>query len=128
MTSWSTAFLPFLRFLSRRRSSSGIAPGAAEATGRGGTLPVGAALATGRGRTGVGITGLGAKVGGADRDGPDGAAAWAGSAAVSANGDSACAHQRHLLLLEGSQVAAHEDVQLLEHAHELLAGDAELRR
>src|SRR2546425_4783243 len=63
--SWSTSdFLPFLRFFpfSRRRSSSGMAPGAAEATGRGGgggTGPPGVALATGLGRTGVGITDLG---------------------------------------------------------------------
>src|SRR5207247_9906828 len=63
--SWSTSdFLPFLRFFpfSRRRSSSGMAPGAAEATGRGGgggTGPPGVALATGLGRTGGGITGLG---------------------------------------------------------------------
>src|SRR2546427_8815387 len=70
--SWSTNdFFPFLRFLpfSRRRSSSGGAPGAAEATGRGGTAapgPDGVPRATGRGRTGVGMKGLGAY--GADGD------------------------------------------------------------
>src|SRR5207247_1325905 len=70
--SWSTCdFFPFLRFLpfSRRRSSSGGAPGAADATGRGGTDvpgPDGAPRATGRGRTGVGINGFegGAEAGG----------------------------------------------------------------
>src|SRR5436305_1554263 len=72
--SWSTSdFFPFLRFfpLSRRRSSSGPAPGAAEATGRGGTAPPGAALATGLGRTGVGITGRGGAGGGAASPGPE---------------------------------------------------------
>src|SRR6266487_1883584 len=55
-------FLPF----SRRRSSGGGAPGAADATGRGGTVllplgppPDGAPRATGRGRTGVGMKGRG---------------------------------------------------------------------
>src|SRR5437773_2378143 len=38
------------------------------------------------------------------------------------------AHQRHLLGLERRQVTAHKDVQLLEHAEQLLRGDAELRR
>ncbi len=37
-------------------------------------------------------------------------------------------HQRHLLVLDRRQVTTHEDVHLLEHAHELLAGDAELSR
>ena len=37
------------------------------------------------------------------------------------------AHQRHLLVLERRQMTAHEDVHLLEHAHQLLAGDTEFR-
>src|SRR5205085_4351830 len=79
-------FFPFLRFfpLSRRRSSSGIAPGAADATGRGGTAPPGAALATGLGRTGVGITGRGG--GGAARPGPDAVAAVGAANGLAANG------------------------------------------
>src|SRR3989442_5008868 len=53
--------LALLPALLRRRSSSGTAPGAAEATGRGGggTTAPGVALATGRGRTGVGMNGRG---------------------------------------------------------------------
>src|SRR5206468_3271632 len=88
--SWSTSdFLPFLRFFpfSRRRSSSGMAPGAAEATGRGGgggTGPPGVALATGLGRTGVGITGLGGggagAAGGGGRGGGGGPRAAGGGA------------------------------------------------
>src|SRR5881409_2300566 len=234
--SWSTSdFLPFLRFFpfSRRRSSSGMAPGAAEATGRGGgggTGPPGVALATGLGRAGVGITGLGGGGGGGGgRRGGDGRSRSRGgerrgrlwlprglhgdrevleqrgralferrllllddfrrferfprlelalrfdrglglrlglggghlgrgtAAALGTrfrhDGDRlgrldgaaplrrrrrllqlallalpAGAHQRHLLGLERRQVAAHEDVQLLEHAHELLRGDPEFRR
>src|SRR5947207_1866435 len=38
------------------------------------------------------------------------------------------AHERHLLRLERGEMAAHEDVLLLEHADELLCGDAELSR
>src|SRR3989475_2271281 len=41
---------------------------------------------------------------------------------------SARAHQRHLLRLERRQVTAHEDVLLLEHAEQLLRGDAKLCR
>src|ERR1051325_7565271 len=55
--SWSTSdFFPFLRFLpfSRRRSSCGLAPGAADATGRGGAGAPGRGLATGFGGEGVG--------------------------------------------------------------------------
>src|SRR4029077_7940252 len=37
-------------------------------------------------------------------------------------------HQRHLLRLERREVAAHEDVLLLEHAHELLSGDPKFSR
>src|SRR3989441_998394 len=37
-------------------------------------------------------------------------------------------HQGHLLRPQRRQVTAHEDVHLLEHADELLAGDAEFRR
>src|SRR5438034_36337 len=84
--SWSTSdFLPFLRFfpLSRRRSSSGPTPGAAEATGRGGAggPPPGAALATGLGRTGVGITGRGGAPNEAAEGGGGGGAAGAAVAA-----------------------------------------------
>src|SRR2546426_10200679 len=86
--SWSPSdFLPFLRFFpfSRRRSSSGLAPGAAEATGRGGagTAPPGVALATGLGRTGVGIMGRAAA--GAAADAVKGAAAWAAAGAAAAD-------------------------------------------
>src|SRR5213080_3646640 len=81
--SWSTSdFLPFLRFfpLSRRRSSSGPAPGAADATGRGagGAEPPGTALATGLGRTGVGITCRG----GAPNDAAEGGGAAGAAVAV----------------------------------------------
>src|SRR5436190_6899561 len=87
--SWSTSdFFPFLRFLpfSRRRSSIGGAPGAADATGRGGTDvpgPDGAPRATGRGRTGVGMNGFegGAEAGGENGDG-EGAAEGDGGAGV----------------------------------------------
>src|SRR5207247_1449502 len=141
--SWSTSdFLPFLRFfpLSRRRSSSGPMPGAADATGRGGagTAPPGAALATGLGRTGVGITARG----GAPTAAADGGAGALGGGLHDPPPLGWCrrvlqlaflalparAHQRHLLRLERRQVTAHEDVQLLEHAEQLLRGDAELRR
>src|SRR5207245_2858797 len=160
--SWSTSdFLPFLRFfpLSRRRSSSGPTPGAAEATGRGGAggPPPGAALATGLGRTGVGITGRG----GAPNEAAEGGGGLGRRAAAPhgprlrrrrdrlGGGDlrhaaplGRCgrflelpllalpprAHQRHLLGLERRQVTTHKDVQLLEHAEQLLRGDAELRR
>src|SRR6267143_122978 len=130
----STDFFPFLRFLppfSRRRSSRGTAPGAAEATGRGGggTPAPGVALATGRGRTGVGMNGRG-----------DAPAIGRGAAAAlrplldrdrrGLRGDlhraaafrrrgcflqlallalPAGAHQRRLLVLERRQVAAHPD-------------------
>src|SRR5213078_2035166 len=168
--SWSISdFFPFLRFFpfSRRRSSSGIAPGAAEATGRGGTVPPGTALATGLGRTGVGMNARGA-------DGTDAPAAAAcggferglhlglrfgdrhlGRGAAAPLGprlghrghglhdrDGAPAlrgrrrlllpalvplpprpHQGHLLRPQRRQVTAHEDVHLLEHADQLLAGD-----
>src|SRR5204863_8117457 len=90
---WATAsgstsvFWPFLRFFpfSRRRSSSGIAPGAAEATGRGGagTAPPGVALATGLGRTGVGITGRAAA--GGRGDAVNDVAAWAAAGAALAD-------------------------------------------
>src|SRR5207237_7953197 len=86
--SWSTRdFLPFSRFLafSRRRSSSGGAPGAAEVTGRGGTAPPGldgVPRTTGRGRTGIGIKGLG---GGAD-GAPDGGANVIGAEAAGGGG------------------------------------------
>src|SRR5205807_2463060 len=136
--SWSTSdFLPFLRFfpLSRRRSSSGPTPGAAEATGRGGAggPPPGAALATGLGRTGVGITGRG----GAPNEAAEGGGDLRHAAPLGRCGRflelpllalPPRAHQRHLLGLERRQVTTHKDVQLLEHAEQLLRGDAELRR
>src|SRR5207302_1637993 len=139
--SWSTSdFLPFLRFfpLSRRRSSSGPTPGAAEATGRGGAggPPPGAALATGLRRTGVGITGRGGapneaaegRLGGGDlrHAAPLGRCGRFFELALLAL--PARAHQRHLLRLERRQVTAHEDVLLLEHAEQLLRGDAKLCR
>src|SRR3989442_850322 len=115
--SWSTSdFLPFLRFfpLSRRRSSSGPTPGAADATGRGGAggPPPGAALATGLGRTGVGITGRG----GAPNEAAEG------------RRRRARAHRRPLLGLAGRQVTANEDLLLLEQAEQLLGENPNLSR
>src|SRR5438093_93377 len=120
--SWSTSdFLPFLRFfpLSRRRSSSGPLPGAADATGRGGAgtaPPLGPRLRRRRDRLSGGL-----------HDPPP--LGWCRRVLQLAFlALPARAHQRHLLRLERRQVTAHEDVQLLEHAEQLLRGDAELRR
>src|SRR5258705_375945 len=123
--SWSTSdFLPFLRFFpfSRRRSSSGGAPGAADATGRGGfgggAAPAPGTAVTSRDRLGHGLDGLrGAAPLGRRR----------GLLLLALVALPARAHQRHLLVLERREMTAHEDVHLLEHAHQLLAGDSELR-
>src|SRR2546422_395575 len=109
--SWSTSdFFPFLRFFpfSRRRSSSGVAPGAAEAT-------LGPCL----GHRRHGFHDL------------DGAPALRGRSRLLLPALVPLPprpHQGHLLRPQRRQVTAHEDVHLLEHANQLLAGDTEFRR
>src|SRR5207302_1959665 len=157
--SWSTSdFLPFLRFfpLSRRRSSAGPTPGAADATGLGGAggPPPGAArfprlgialppdgrlaLRLGPGRRHLGrrtaaphgrrLRRRRARLGGGGLHRPAPLGRWGRVLQLALLALPARAHQRHLLRLERGQVTAHKDVQLLEHAEQLLRGDAELRR